>query len=145
MSVKHNNELMWGTFLAMKNESCLLGQWILQTAAMLRCLAQKKEHQHQQQQQPQQGWDSSAGRGSDWKARCYTDAGSSPQCGKRFFSKSQLSLQTLFWCVCSPHVQLQALTLFGHIQIQHSYSHAGRNGSCCTCGCYGRPDFLARD
>ena len=38
--------------------------------------------------------DSSVGRTSDCKARRSTDAGSSPRCGKRFTSQSQLPEQT---------------------------------------------------
>ena len=46
--------------------------------------------------------DISVGWLSDWKARHNADAGSSPQCGKGFFSLSQLSVQTLSWCPYSP-------------------------------------------
>ena len=34
------------------------------------------------------GWNSSVGRTPDWKARCNTDPGSSPQCSKGLFSQS---------------------------------------------------------
>ena len=43
-------------------------------------------------------WDSAVGKASDWKAWHNTDAGSSPWCGKGFFSKSQLPVQTLLMC-----------------------------------------------
>ena len=46
--------------------------------------------------------DSLFSKASDWKARRNTDAGSSPRCGKRFFSQSQLSVQTLWQCPYSP-------------------------------------------
>ena len=45
-------------------------------------------------------------RASDHHA---ADTGSIPQCGKGFFSQSQLSVRTLT-CVRTPHVQLHALT-----------------------------------
>ena len=48
--------------------------------------------------------DSSVGRASDWKSRRNTDAGSSPRCGKGFFSQCQLSVQTLLRCPYSPCV-----------------------------------------
>ena len=38
----------------------------------------------------------------DWKPSCNTDAGSSPRCGKGFFSQSQLSVQTFLQCPHSP-------------------------------------------
>ena len=44
-------------------------------------------------------------RASDWHA---DDAGSIPQCGKGFFSQSQLSVQTLLRCSYSPRVQSHA-------------------------------------
>ena len=56
------------------------------------------------------GRDSSVGRASDWKARSNTDAGSSPRCGKGFFSRSQLPVQTLLRCPYSPRVQSHAST-----------------------------------
>ena len=49
---------------------------------------------------PLWGWGcSSVGRASDRHA---ADAGSIPRCGKRFFSQSQLSVQILLRCPCSP-------------------------------------------
>ena len=72
------------------------------------------------------GGDSSVGRAADWKARCNTDAGSSPRCGKGFFSPSQLPAQPL---VChDPHQHLcmryksptlAAIPLFGRRKIPH--------------------------
>ena len=46
------------------------------------------------------GWGcSSAGRASDRHA---AEACSVPRCGKGFFSQSQLSVQTLLQCLCTP-------------------------------------------
>ena len=44
--------------------------------------------------------DSSVGRAFDWNVRHDTDAGSSPRCGKGFFSQSQLPVQTLYLSTC---------------------------------------------
>ena len=48
------------------------------------------------------GGDGSVSRASNWKARCKTDTCSIPQCGKGFFSQSQLSAQTLTVSVQPP-------------------------------------------
>ena len=76
------------------------------------------------------GEDSSVGRAPDWKARHNTDARSSPQCSKGFFSQSQLSLKTLLRCPYSPCVQLHAscytaIPLFGHKNIPHTPTGMG--------------------
>ena len=71
----------------------------------------------------QERWDSSAGRPSDWKARCNTDAGSSPRCGKALFSQSQLPVQTLSWCLHSPCVQSHASTSVRTLKISNTGSH----------------------
>ena len=65
--------------------------------------------------------------------------GSSPECGKRFFSQSQLSVWTLLRCqqLYSPHVQLhtstEALTIKipntgSHTIVYENTAHTGRNG-----------------
>ena len=41
---------------------------------------------------------SSVGAASDWNAGSNEDAGSIPRCAKRFFSQTQLSVQTLSRC-----------------------------------------------
>ena len=61
---------------------------------------------------------SSAGRASNWKARCNTDGGSSPKCSKGFFSQSQLPVQTLLQCLYSPRVQMHVPTSVCTLKIQ---------------------------
>ena len=57
------------------------------------------------------GWDSSLGRGSDWKTRHSTDVGSSPQCDMGFFSPNQLPVQTLTVSIRSPCASSSVCTL----------------------------------
>ena len=45
------------------------------------------------------GWDSSVGRQFDWKSRHNTDVGSSPWCGKEFFSRANFQCR-LCYSVC---------------------------------------------
>ena len=57
------------------------------------------------------------------KPRRSTDAGSSPWCGKGFFSQSQLSVQTLLRCPYSPCVQSRGSTSVCTLKIPHTGSH----------------------
>ena len=76
-----------------------------------------------------------AGRVFDWKARCNTDPGSSPRCGKGFLplestsSADSLVVLQLHWCAIASinicvHVKnsktLAAILLFGRTKILHS-------------------------
>ena len=56
------------------------------------------------------------------KPKCNADAGSSPRCGKGFFS-SQFSVQTLLRCPYSPSVPLHALTAVRTLKIPNTGSH----------------------
>ena len=73
------------------------------------------------------------------------DVGSTPRCGKGFFSPSQHSVQTLLQCSYSLHGQSHALTSVCMIKIPSLGSHAivwtnentghtSRIGYCCSCG-----------
>ena len=82
------------------------------------------------------------GWASDWHA---AEAGLIPRGNKGFFSQSQLSVHSLFWCPYSLHVQLHALTpvcmsgqrsqalaaipLFYHHHHHLSQNHEGRWGT----------------
>ena len=82
---------------------------------------------------------SSVGRASDWKARRSTDAGSSPRWGQRFFSQSQLPVQTLTVPVQPPcaiacinictlvknSTHWQPYHCFGHTKILHTLAEIG--------------------
>ena len=51
------------------------------------------------------------------------DTGSSPLCGKGFFSQSRHSVPTLLRCPCSPHVQLPAGDSVHKLKILNTGSH----------------------
>ena len=53
------------------------------------------------------------------------DAGSIPRCGKRFFSQSQLSVQTLLRASVHPRVQSHVLTSVRTVKILWSMSEFG--------------------
>ena len=63
---------------------------------------------------------SSVGRASNRHA---AEAGSIPRGGKRFFSQSQLSMQSLLRCPYTPRVQLRALTSRRTLKIPSICSH----------------------
>ena len=52
-----------------------------------------------------------------------TDAGSSPRRGKGFFSQSQLPVQTVLRCPCSPRAQSLASTSRRTLNIPNTGSH----------------------
>ena len=67
------------------------------------------------------------GRASGPNVRRNTDAGSSPRCGKWFFSQSQLPVQTVLRCPYSPRVQPHASTSVYLLQIPNTGSRTHRN------------------
>ena len=70
------------------------------------------------------GRGSSVGRASDWKARRNTDAGSSPRCGKGFFSQSQLPVKTLLRCPYSPPCAVACTNICAHVKnLKHWQSY----------------------
>ena len=94
------------------------------------------------QEQSPKGEESSVGKASDWKARRNADAGSSPRCGKGFFSQGQLPVQTVWRVRTAPscnrmHQQLcarknksqvfTAIPLSGHTQILYTLTGMGNN------------------
>ena len=59
----------------------------------------------------------------DWKAKRTTDPGSSPWCGKGFFSQSQLPVLTFLWSPNSPRVQSHASTSVRPLKIPNTGTH----------------------
>ena len=68
------------------------------------CLVVIRRHTKTQSGGGGESWDRWMGRGSVGRAsdRHAADASSIPRCGKGFSSRSQLSVQTLFWCPYTP-------------------------------------------
>ena len=148
------HELLWDCMKSMHHKWCIMfvdeKKWQIYRYCQCHpksshepsCLVSTQLFTWEQTQLDRARWggkNSLVGSASDWKARCNTDRGSSPWCGKGFFSQSQFQMQTLLLWPHSPRVQLHASTSVQALKIpntgsqtivwrQDSSPHTDRNG-----------------